>query len=583
MEPAGPIASPRMGRLHQDSADFDASTQGVRFASPLMELGDDDDSESPDEETGVYAYSSDEVDDLHFAFDACISAETEEARGGKVLEISMLFHILYALTASTDSDDITRDEVDRLVSKAKYTLAETEDRNAAKEKENEGKAMKGAHLVTGTVGGAMNLSGAIISGVIKMAHVKAFQGMLSKAHTHKSTSDEVNFSEFFLMLTDEETIKYLPDGNIGKAAFNIRVLKYAFGLIDENGNNSLNFDEFRKAADALSTSPITEEIAADIWEIVGGDVKNPKYTVDFVGFVTGMSDVQRHPVFSTKFNLFETNVLLSMIVDLPVSKVEETKLLSELTGLEKVGMNAAKNSDNHEWTAEKRQEVMLRVENREVHMLSEGQLAAMNFVHKRNVYQGAIIGFISGLVCALWENILTYMLHTDGLTNPFHCIPDNVGTSAACIGPEPIDPDFNNGTCGCIGPTADGQRMDPFDEGTRKDWDNDPLYPHCAWRGILKFRDDGLPSPEVCVNRDDGSNDNCDFIRTGQCEATTDPILIFTFWGLLIACIIIACIIEIGALYWYSIKNSVRIQAICHNLILWNIFERSLVLSGAGS
>ena len=65
----------------------------------------------------AYEYTPDEADDLHFAFDACISAETEEARGGKVLEISMLFQILKALTSSADSDDLTREDIDRLVDK----------------------------------------------------------------------------------------------------------------------------------------------------------------------------------------------------------------------------------------------------------------------------------------------------------------------------------------------------------------------------------------------------------------------------------------------------------------------------------
>lgn len=48
-----------------------------------------------------------------------------------------------------------------------------------------------------------------------------------------------------------------------------------------------------------------------------------------------------------------------------------------------------------------------------------------------------------------------------------------------------------------------------------------------------------------------GSNEACDYITTGQCEATTSATKIVTFWGLLIAVIIVACIVEIGALYWY--------------------------------
>lgn len=520
---------------------------------------------SPKHGKTTYEYSADETEDIRFAFEACISEELEKERGGKVLEISMLYDLLRALTGSEDSEDITRGDVDLLVDNAKTELVIKE----AEAAESKSRLAKGANLIGSGVAAAGKVAGSAINAVevvgskaAQVAHVDGltskvhvghmpFKGMLNKKFNHKSLPDEVNFSEFFLMLTADETAKFLPDGNILKAAFNIRVLAYAFGLIDENGDNSLNYEEFSKAADALSTSLISEQLAKELWGVVApGKSRDVDSVINFVGFVTGMAEVQADPVYSKKFNLFDTNILLSMIVDLPVSKVEEKQLLAGMDGLERMGMSAAKRSDHHEWSSDKRNEVMYKVEKRQVHMLTDDQKVAMNFVHKRNVYQGAIAGFLSAVFCAIFENVLTYVLHTDGAGNPFHCIPTEVAESAECLAV--------NGTCGCIGPTERGERMDPLDTGTRNDWDEDPLWPHCDWRGILKTVP-GKALPQPCVDENTGSNADCDFIVAGQCEATTNPTTIVTFWGVLIGAIIIACVFEIGALYWYSIKNSVLV------------------------
>ena len=454
---------------------------------------------------------------MRFAFDACVSEEIEK-KNGKVIETGLLVDLLRALTASEDSDDITRADVQRLVSKAKAAVAKAVD--------EEKRATK------------------------RLAKVKrmAFRGMLKKESNNKSADDQVNFSEFFLMLTDDETAHFLPGGNFIAAAFKIRVLKYAFGLIDQNGDGTLTYAEFVQAADALCTSKVSEQLAMDLWGIVApGKAKDGGSTISFVEFVTGMAAVQSDPVYSKKFDLFETNFLLSMIVDLPVSKVEEQHLLAGMSGLERAGMKAAKRSDNHAWTQEKRNAVMAKVQKRQVHMLTDSQVAAMNAVHKRNVLQGAVAGFLSAVVCALFENFLTWWLQTDGVANPFHCIPEEVADLPECKN-ESI------AICGCIGPKVTNEwndRMDKLNIGDGgPDWHEDALWPYCDWKGIL---------PLGCVDTKSGSNEACDYITTGQCEATTNPTTILIFWGLLIAAIIVACIFEIGALYWYSIKNSVLV------------------------
>ena len=352
----------------------------------------------------TYTYTENETDDLRFAFEACVSEKSETKYGGKVMEVSLLSDLLRALTASDDSDDITKADVQRLVSKAKAAVAK--EQRKAKDASRSSRSKR-------------------------LAAAIPFRGMLKKDSTAKSAADQVNFSEFFLMMTDAETTHFLPGGNFITAAFKIRILKYAFGLIDANGDGTLSYEEFTQAADALTTSKVSDQLATELWGIVAPvKAKDGEGVITFVEFVTGMATVQSNPVYSKKFDLFETNILMSMIVDLPVSKVEEQHLLAGMSGFERLGMKTAKRSDHHEWSTEKRNAVMQKVQKRQIHVLSDSQRAAMNALHRRNVYQGAIAGFMSGLVCALFENLLTWWLQTDGVANPFHCVPEEV-----CLSP----------------------------------------------------------------------------------------------------------------------------------------------------
>lgn len=492
---------------------------------------------------------------MRFAFEACVPEETEKERGGKVIEDLLLYEILRALTRSDDSEDITRAEVQRLISKAKTAIAEKQAERASAKNF----LAKGVTAVTSAVDTGVHAVGAASSKAAQIAHIDGlasrvrtlqvpFKGMLSKNNNHKSANNEVNFSEFFMVMTDEDTAKFLPDGNFVTAAFKIRVLKYAYGLIDDNNDGRLTYEDFALAADALSTTKISDQLATELWGVVApGKARDDESVINFVEFVTGMADVQADPVYSHKFDLFETNMLLSMIVDLPVSKVEEKRLFAGMGRLERIGMRAAKRADHHQWSTTKRNEVMQNVQERTIHMLSDQQKTAMTSVHKRNVCQGAVAGFLSAVACALSENGLTYALRTDGTANPFHCIPEEVAELPECK----LAANESVAICGCVGPTRLHQTIDPWATGVGgPNWHEHELWPHCDWKGIL---------PIGCVDSKTGSNDACDYITAGECEATTDLTRIVGFWSILLSCIIMACIIEIGVLYWYSIKNSVKV------------------------
>jgi hypothetical protein len=80
--------------------------------------------------------------------------------------------------------------------------------------------------------------------------------------------------------------------------------------------------------------------------------------------------------------------------------------------------------------------------------------------------------------------------------------------------------------------------------------------------------------PIGCVDVNTGSNEACDYITTGQCEATTDVTTIVTFWGLLVGVIIVACIFEIGALYWYTLPSSPADMSLCVLLLILRPFDK---------
>ena len=156
-----------------------------------------------------FQYTVDETEDMRFAFEACISHKVEnQERTSNVIEIGVLYDLLRALTTSDDSDDITRADVQRLVSKAKAAVA------AKRAESDKTKSLigRGAGAIGNGMSAVTNVVGTSVHAVDKVAHVAhvdvivrhlPFKGILTKQYNNQAGDDEVNFSEFFMMMTDD--------------------------------------------------------------------------------------------------------------------------------------------------------------------------------------------------------------------------------------------------------------------------------------------------------------------------------------------------------------------------------------------
>ena len=532
------------------SFDEEKDNSYAKFTNPISMMDSDDDmqksvdfpqyTESEDPTSGVKArkvFTEEEVADLQFAFEVCCEFSNEKAED-PVLGVDAMLAMLRAL--GTDIED---DEVYPLVREAKQSLA----RNQAREKRIREAVEKGK--------------------ILKVP----FKGIFSKVNTYTTSADQVNFSEFFLLMTNDEMVPHLPNGEWVTAAHHVRILHNAFKLTDTNGDGELEFEELNSCINNLHSGNLGATDIRSIWNIMNPD-KKP--FIVFVEFVEGMEKIIKHPVFGEKFNLFGHNFLLSMIIDTPVSEAEERKIMHSFGLLERLGMSAAKRS-TEEWTVEHRKEVMAKAEQRVTHILTADQQERLGGLHRKNVLLGFLIGLASATTSACWETWVGWELDTDGVASHYNCIPDSVGQNPKCI---------EGRVCGCMGsdamwawqlwhgknatvnathtmrsfvdsngdPTTGSQTCSYF-ESVDGDcewllrWDEHPYFPLCDW----KF-------PDINTIDPDTGEAELELIKAGECEMTA-PNVVVMFWVLNGGVLILCCVIEILMLYWYSIKNAVNV------------------------
>lgn len=465
-------------------------------------------------------FTESEVADLRFAFEACCEGANRKKGAEPILGVTTMVAMLRAL--GTDIED---DEVFQLVRAAKASLLRNIEREqAVKAAENTG-----------------------MNRVLKVP----FKGIFHHENTQETKVDQVNFSQFFLLMTNDVMIPHLPNGEWVTAAHHFRILYYAFTLSDSDDNGELEFEELNACINSLHSGNLTTADIKSIWKTL-----NPtgKGYIDFLEFISGMEDVIEDPVMGEKFNLFGHNFLLSMIVDTPVSEAEEREIKAQFGLLERLGMSAAAldaAKSQTAWTPEHRKQVMARAEERTTHILTESQRSRLNQLHHWNVCLGFIIGFVSATISACWETWIGWELDTDGTSSHYHCIPDRVQDSPGCK----VD-----GVCGCVGSnstyimtvageedsctylagiTGDCEWLGRFDEH--------PGFPYCDWL----FPDINTIDPNT-------GEAQLALIEAGECEMSTSNTIVM-FWTLNGGVLLICCLVEILALYWYSIKNAVNV------------------------
>lgn len=335
---------------------------------------------------------------------------------------------------------------------------------------------------------------------------------------------DLNLTEFVYLMTEmDEVDEYFPNGWM-EGAYHMRLLKSVFQTADLDGNNELESDEFATAINSLHTGNLTETDKALMW-----DVMNPKGQpfLTFEEFLSGMVAVQNHDELNKKFHLFTPDTLMSLVLDTPVSRKEEAELLANFTAMEALGMTVLEKQAK-EMSPDDKTELLKKAQDRTIHKVTDTQRKNLMALHKWNVWECFAAGLASAAVSAAAENVMTFRLHSNGVENPDRCnwFPD------VCYDPEvelvegydPHDPTNWQNTTKCGGC---GEFQDMCDED-----------------GVYRYMNDMTGSELE--------------LAEGKCEMSPQAIII-QFWTVVGIVLGICCCAEIVAMYWYSIKNAVRV------------------------
>ena len=142
--------------------------------------------------------------------------------------------------------------------------------------------------------------------------------------------------------------------------------------------------------------------------------------LEFQDFLLGMASVQQERpgwVDVLKPNRWE---LLSLLIDTPVSKAEEQRILDELSWTEKIGFKLVKQrSEGRMMDIENTRSVLARAGQGKLRSLDPQQMKRMASLRTRAILMCAAIGFIFSVVPAAMENFLGYQLEVDGFKDAY--------------------------------------------------------------------------------------------------------------------------------------------------------------------
>ena len=281
----------------------------------------------------------------------------------------------------------------------------------------------------------------------------------------------------------------------GEGAYHMRLLKSAFVTADLDGDNELEFEELSTSINSLHTGTLSDQDIEYMWEIMN---PNKKPFLTFAEFLSAMVIVQDNPVLNKKFSLFSPDALMSLVLDTPVSLKEEKELMADFSAMEKFGMSVLERQAKT-MSDEDKTALLVKAQAGTIHVVTDAQKKALSRLHSVNIWQCLGAGFFSAAGTAVVENLLTYELQTDGVGNPDHCYDAYVDDDVA----------------------------------TNHQWyicENEHL----------------------CV-----LGDNITLVD-GEC-AKSPLAVVLQFWMVMGIALGICCSFEIGAMYFYSIKNSVRV------------------------
>lgn len=245
-----------------------------------------------------------------------------------------------------------------------------------------------------------------------------------------ANEDVMIFAEFVHMFGGELIGQVLP-GDWHKSAEKMRIYRSAYDTADVDGNNEVDFEELKLVWMALDpTNHLGDDEIRHLWDTLIGP-ETGKQALTFIDFLHGMRRCNDDPTCADFVDISKPNKweLLSLLVDLPISKREEQEILDSLAWVERKGIELLMKS-KVEMSTEQMADVLVRAGRGELRCLEEQQKDRMSGLRRRMVLVCGFIGMVFTSFPAAVENFLVSELEVDGVKDAYwvchnHTVPTN--------------------------------------------------------------------------------------------------------------------------------------------------------------
>jgi len=252
--------------------------------------------------------------------------------------------------------------------------------------------------------------------------------MLEKAI---ASEDTMVFAEF-VHLWGGQRIQELVPGDWHKSADKMRVYRNAYDTADVDGDNTVDYHELKLVWTALDpTNQLSEDDIKHLWETLCGPEGKDKEELSFTDFLHGMRRCQDDPLCADFIDISKPNKweLLSLLVDMPISKREEQEILDSLAWVERKGIQLLMEQTDP-MDEEQMAVVLKRAGNGTLRYLNDAQLNRMKQLRQRMVIVCGLIGTVFTGFPAAVENMLVTELEVDGVLDAYwvchnHTVPNN--------------------------------------------------------------------------------------------------------------------------------------------------------------
>ena len=216
----------------------------------------------------------------------------------------------------------------------------------------------------------------------------------------------------------------------------MRDYRRAYDVADVDGDNALEREELEMVITAMNPRHgLSREDLRYLWDVMvsasssvdtaAANDGQTEGSINFLQYLHGIAAVAKDERAAGWLNVEQPNKweLLSLLVDTPVSEVEEAKILESLSALERMGIRMLKN-DRVDMDKENMRAVLKRAGEGRLRHLNAEQISRMHSLKRTAWLLSAFIGFIMTVIPCAMENLLVMNLEVDGVKDRFDvCLP----------------------------------------------------------------------------------------------------------------------------------------------------------------